>query len=160
MAHHLSPAMRHLSLVLASGLLAVAFAAPVSAQTAAVPTAPVAADSVVVLAQGAFVDKGGQTTHGSYRIERTAAGLRLVLSDDFSTTDGPDLHVILTPTTVADAGNRNVVIEGVTEIVAPLASQRGGQTYALREGLDLAAFETVAIHCIRYKHLYGAAPLR
>ena len=64
------------------------------------------------------------------------------------------------PPCATDAPGCASRIDGATEVVAPLASQRGGQAYALHDGLDLIASETVAIHCIRYKHLYGAAPLR
>ena len=45
-----------------------------------------------VLAQGQFVDKGGQQTSGSFRLERAGGDLRLILEDDFRTDEGPDLH--------------------------------------------------------------------
>ena len=56
-----------------------------------------------VVATGRFTDKEGQHTSGTYRIERVEEDLRLVLSDDFKTDKGPDLHVVLSPTTALDA---------------------------------------------------------
>ena len=112
-----------------------------------------------VIARGQFVDKGGQHTSGSYTIERIGADLQLILGDDFRTDEGPDLHVVLTPTKVADAGNDNAMVEGA-EIVGALALQAGKQVYDLRDDLSVEQFHSVVIHCIEYSHLYGAAPVQ
>ena len=120
--------------------------------------APPATD--VVLAQAMFADRGGQATRGTYRIERTASGdLRLVLADDFKTDGGPDLHVVLSPTPFADAGNANALAGGAARIVAPLMHTSGGQVYDLPDDLDLAPFRSVLVHCVQFRHLFGAAPL-
>lgn len=111
-----------------------------------------------VLARAMFVDKGGQSTDGFYRIERTAAGdLRLVLENDFQTDAGPDLHVLLSPLPVDEAGNGNANGPGA-RIVAPLMHTSGGQVYDLPDDLPLASFQSVLIHCVQFSHLFGAAP--
>lgn len=111
----------------------------------------------VVVASGAFVDKGGQMTSGAYRIERAGADLRLVLDSTFRTDDGPDLHVVLSPLAVAEAGNRNATDGG--RIVAPLKAERGPQLFDLPDDLDVGAYRSVLVHCVQYRHLFGAAPL-
>lgn len=104
------------------------------------------------------MDKGGQHTSGSYRIERSGEDLRLVLSDDFQTDEGPDLHLVLSPTGVAEAENESAMAEGAL-VVSALRSLAGGQTYDLRDDLELEAFRSVVVHCIEFTHLYGAAEL-
>ena len=116
------------------------------------------AEEATVVAEGSFVDKGGQQTLGSYRIERVGEDLRLVLSEDFRTDDGPDLHVVLSPTEVAAAENETAMAEGA-EVVSPLQALTGAQTYDLQDDLDLGVLRSVAIHCIEFTHLYGAAAL-
>lgn len=111
-----------------------------------------------IIASGSFTDKGGQETSGAYRIEDTGAGLRLVLSEAFRTDWGPDLHVVLTPTGTPEADNDNVMVTGA-HVVDELQSRSGAQTYELEADLDLSPFRSVIIHCIRFTHLYGAAPL-
>ncbi len=111
----------------------------------------------MLLYTGSFVDKGGQKTSGGYRIERSADGLRLVLDNAFRTDDAPDLHVVLSPLPVDAAGNTNAT-EG-SAIVASLKARGGVQLYPLSDSLDLTRYKSVLIHCVRYRHLFGAAPL-
>ena len=110
-----------------------------------------------LVASGGFVNKGGQTTRGAYRIERASGDLRLVLTDDFMTDDAPDLRVLLSPLTVATAENGNANTASL--IVAPLMARRGVQVYDLPDDLDLARFQSVLVHCVTYRHLFGAAPV-
>lgn len=111
-----------------------------------------------IIASGSFTDKGGQETRGAYRIEDTGEGLRLVLSEAFRTDRGPDLHVVLTPTGAPEADNDNVMVTGA-HVVDELQSRSGAQIYELEADLDLSPFRSVIVHCIRFTHLYGAAPL-
>ena len=123
-------------------------------------TSPTRADTGrVEIATGTFVDKGGQHTAGAFVVERMGEDLRLILGDDFRTDEGPDLHLVLSPTTVADAVNDNAMAEGA-EVVGKLAQQTGRQVYDLRDDLMLDRYNSVLIHCIEFSHLYGAAPLR
>jgi hypothetical protein len=111
------------------------------------------------IAHGSFVDKGGQQTSGSYRILRAGDDLRLVLSEDFRTDEGPDLHVILSPTVVEEAVNENALAEGA-EVVGLLESFAGEQVYDLSVALDVLQYRSVLIHCVEFSHLYGAAPVQ
>ncbi len=120
--------------------------------------ASVVAEPADIIASGSFADKGGQKTSGAYRIEDTGEGLRLALSETFRTDWGPDLHVVLTPTGAPEADDDNAMAAGA-HVVDELQSRSGAQTYELEADLDLSAFQSVVIHCIRFTHLYGAAPL-
>lgn len=139
-------------------LLLPACSRPEADSAAETATHAAAADAVAI-ASGRFVAKGGQQTSGSFFLERVGADLRLVLSDDFRTDEGPDLHVVLTPTRVAEADNDNAMAEGA-EVVGKLAKQAGEQVYDLRDNLRLEQYNAVVIHCIEFSHLYGAAALR
>ena len=112
------------------------------------------------IATGRFVSKGGQETTGTFRIVRVEDDLRLMLDDDFVTDEGPDLHVILSPTKTATASGDNAMADETAQVVAPLSSLSGAQQFDLPDDIDLRSFQSVLIHCIRFSHLYGAAPLR
>ena len=107
---------------------------------------------------GAFVNKGGETTGGAYRIEQAEGSRVLVLDDAFFTGSAPDLHVVLSPLTVEAAGNGNAT-DG-SAILAPLKARTGLQRYPLPDSIDLGRYQSVLIHCVQYRHLFGAAPLR
>lgn len=111
-----------------------------------------------VLANGSFEGKEGIATSGSYRIERENGNLQLVLGSDFQTEDGPDLHVVLSPTPSDKATGENVM-EETTVTVGALDALEGEQTYDLQDDLALDPLESVAIHCIQFSHLYGVANL-
>lgn len=108
--------------------------------------------------QGSFADKGGQQTSGTFRIERHGKDLQLILSDDFQTGKGPDLHIVLSPTP-ADLVDSDTAMATGALIIEPLKSPSGSQTYHLPADVDLKTFGSVLVHCVKYTHLYGAAPL-
>ena len=115
--------------------------------------------STNVIASGTFTDKGGQHTSGTFRIEKAGDQLTLILSEDFRTDEGPDLHVVLTPTETNRTENENAMAEGNARVIAPLESLSGEQQYELPANVDLSQYKSVVIHCIEFTHLYGAAPL-
>jgi hypothetical protein len=127
-----------------------------SSSTSAATPAGASADTV--LASSRFIDRGGQNTSGGVQIERAGDTLRLVLTDDFETNDGPDLHVVLSPIDTAAAEGANAMADGAARIVGSLTSLSGAQALGL-PNTDLSQFQSVLIHCIKYDHLYGAAPL-
>ena len=156
MKHRLSGIL--LSMLVCGACLALAACGGGASASADASSSDEIAESADIVASGSFTDKGGQETSGAYQIEDTGAGLRLVLSETFRTDWGPDLHVVLTPTGTAEADNDNVMVTGA-HVVGELQSRSGAQTYALEADLDISHFQSVIIHCIRFTHLYGAAPL-
>lgn len=94
---------------------------------------------------------------GSFRIDQRADGAYLVLSDDFKTRRGPDLKIFL-HTAEAGAVTGGNAAQG--KLVSVLESRKGAQEYKLPAGIDLAAFQSVVIHCERFSKLWGAGNLR
>lgn len=113
----------------------------------------------VVLAEGSFEGKEGISTSGTYQIERSGQNLRLVLGESFRTEPGPDLYLVLSSKSPDEATGENVM-EGRALKVDSLRSLEGPRSYDLPDDLDLEAFSSVAIQCIKYSHLYGTAKLR
>jgi hypothetical protein len=94
-------------------------------------------------ASGTFNGVEGERVRGSVEVTETA----VKLSANFNTTSGPDLYVYL--------GNDNP-----TKIIAVLKKNKGSQTYALPEGIDLSKYSSVFIHCKKYNHTFGKASIR
>jgi hypothetical protein len=111
-----------------------------------------------LMASGTFVNKGGQETSGTYRLERAGDYRRLLLQNDFQTDDGPDLHVVLSPLPAEDLDSENATANGAA-VLDSLSALQGKQVYYLPDTLDLEGYRSVLIHCVDMSHLYGAAPL-
>lgn len=97
-------------------------------------------------------------TSGSYSIMDSAGTKILLLHNDFSVAEGPDLHIVLSPKELSTLTNGNAM-DGAT-IVAPLKSKTGEQRYDLSDTIDLEGFYSLIIHCIEYSHLFGGAELK
>jgi len=86
-------------------------------------------------------------TSGSAKIKTKSNQKVVVLSSDFQTEEGPDLHVYLASDTSAvdftDLGS--------------LESFSGKQTYEIPEEVSLEAQPMVLIYCQKYSHLFGYA---
>lgn len=111
-----------------------------------------------VLATGTFEGKEEISTSGTYEIGRSDEDLVLTLSENFQTQSGPDLYVVLSPKAVDDATGDNVM-EGAAQRIDSLHALSGEQHYDLADDLNLESFNSVAIQCVQYSHLYGAADL-
>jgi hypothetical protein len=106
-----------------------------------------------------FTGKEGMAVQGTYHIEDHDGVLRLILDDAFKSDDGPDLHVVLSPVAPGEVSGSTAMAEGKALVVGKLGSLAGAQTYDLPDDLDFAAYRSVLIQCIKYSHLYAAAPL-
>ncbi|MFD7026233.1 DM13 domain-containing protein [Promicromonospora sukumoe] len=78
------------------------------------------------------------------------SGSEIVLSG-YSSDEGPDLHVYLTN------GTDEAAVAAGTEIDV-VAFDEASQTFAL-DGVDVAGYDTVVIHCDKAKAVFGAAAL-
>ncbi|MFI2362426.1 DM13 domain-containing protein [Promicromonospora sp. NPDC019610] len=95
---------------------------------------------------GDFEGLNDKSVAGSVDVSAT----EVVLSG-FSSDEGPDLHVYLT-----DGTESADVAAGVE--VDLVAFDEADQTFAL-DGVDVADYDTVVIHCDKAKAVFGAAPL-
>lgn len=108
-----------------------------------------AVDSMAVVnVKGSFMGVSGESVSGTAKIITTDGNSSLVL-DQFSTNNGPDLHVYLskqaTPKDFIDLGS--------------LKSIRGTQVYEINEKSDLTEYKYALIHCQQFNHLFGSALL-
>lgn len=105
----------------------------------------------VVVAAGMFRDGApGHHGKGTARLGRDASGKAFLVLEDFSVTNGPDLHVILGPT--ADGGGDGLDLGG-------LKATDGTFSYEVPEGTDLAAFRSVTIFCKSFPTVFAVATL-
>ena len=95
---------------------------------------------------------------GSYRFVEENGRTFLVLDEKFSTKKAPDLKLFLTNRPLAEANGRNAADGAV--LIAKLKTNKGGQRYALPEGVDVSEFTTLLLHCERYSKLWAGASLR
>ena len=100
--------------------------------------------------------KKAQTIHGTWSIVEKDDGHYLVLSEDFKTRKAPDLKLILSNFSTAEAHNKNALMGGV--VIAPLKSAKGEQSYKLPD--NFSEFQTLLLHCEKYSKLWGVAQLK
>ena len=110
---------------------------------------------IIVEASGSFIDRS-HPTEGSARVLGDGSGLRFLRLEDFRTDNGPDLNVYLSaapPDAPAGAFDDDFVDLG------DLKGNVGSQNYEIPAGLDLDRYSTVAIWCVRFGVVFGAADL-
>ena len=97
------------------------------------------------------------------RQNKQSKQVQFQLGNDFSTTNGPDLYIIFSPQK-ASSLNDNNAMRGAIKIgrlkrKALWGKLTGPITLNLPNNLDLAKYKSVAIHCVRYSHLWSVSPL-
>ena len=110
---------------------------------------------IIVEAAGSFVSRS-HPTEGSARVLGDGSGVRFLRLEDFRTDNGPDLNVYLSaapPDAPAGAFDDDFVDLG------DLKGNVGSQNYEIPAGLDLDRYSTVAIWCVRFGVVFGAADL-
>ena len=128
--------------------------------TAARPgAAGVTSGSPVVLKQGDFRDadrfhKGA----GRATIYRGPDGVHLLRLEDFNVTNGPGLHIILTPD--PDPQNREEVHAAGYVDLGSLKGNVGNQNYPVPDDVNIGAIGSVVIYCAPFHVIFSVAPLR
>lgn len=111
------------------------------------------------LASGRFVSHEHDTT-GTVRIVELPDGRRILRLENFSTLNGPDLHVWLTDAPVLDGRDGWFVFDdGDYVSLGRLKANNGNQNYAVPPGADLSKLTSVSIWCDRFNVSFGAAAL-
>ncbi len=112
---------------------------------------PVQSSGPKVLASGSIRD-GAPGHHGSGNVTLglDASGKAFLVFEDFSVTNGPDLHVILS--TSPDGGG-----EGLD--LGELKATDGNFNYAIPDGTDLSKFTSVTIWCASFPTVFAVATL-
>lgn len=145
-------------MISAVGAVTLAVMAP-TAPAAALQEAGVSEDATSakkVLHNGVWTKKSFKVS-GEWSIYEQDGKTYVKLSDDFRTRGAPDLKIFLSPLAASEANGRNATDGAV--LVAPLSSNAGAQIYEAPAGVDIAAFNSILIHCEQYSKLWSAADL-
>lgn len=98
-------------------------------------------------------------TSGRASIYRMPDGKRYLRLTDFTTSNGPDVHVVLAES--GDQGLTKDFVKGeLTSVeLGPLKANQGDQNYDLPDSVDLKKFDAVVIYCEQFHAVFGLARL-
>ncbi|MET9958292.1 DM13 domain-containing protein [Streptomyces sp. NPDC006326] len=113
----------------------------------------------VTVAEGAFISHEHSTT-GTVKVVRLADGTHTLRIEGLDTSNGPDLHVLLSDAPVkSGTGGWRVFDDGAYVDLARLKGNKGDQNYPLPADVDWSAYPSVSIWCDRFDVSFGAAAL-
>ena len=98
-------------------------------------------------------------TSGRASVYQTPDGKRALRLTNFTTSNDPDVHVVLAQS--ADANLNQDIVKGELDRVevGQLKANEGDQNYALPESADLNKYDAVVIYCERFHAVFGVAKL-
>lgn len=117
---------------------------------------PMPADQPTVIAQGQFKDADSfHQGAGIATIYQLPEGELVLRFEDFSATNGPDLHVLLAenpaPTSSSDLGTYLDL--------GSLKGNIGNQNYDIPAGTDLSQYKSVVVYCKPFHVVFATATL-
>jgi hypothetical protein len=122
------------------------------------PPSQAASGSKPLLA-GQFVGEVHKTT-GRATIYQQADGSRVLRLTDFSTSNGPAVHVLLIDGKSTDP-TKDFSLAAVKNVdLGDLKGNQGDQDYRVPSEVDLEHMNTVAIYCERFHANFGTAILQ
>jgi hypothetical protein len=104
--------------------------------------------------EGKIHQTGGRAT-----IYKNKDGKEYLRLSDFTTSNGPDVHVVLVR--AEDKSLEQEIVKGDLEHVevGMLKGNQGDQNYDLPVAVDLNQYQAVAIYCERFHAIFGVARL-
>lgn len=98
-------------------------------------------------------------TSGRATIFKSAEGKQYLRLTNFTTSNGPDLHVVLVR--AEDKALEQEIVKGELDHVelGALKGNQGDQNYDLPGNADLNQYQAVAIYCERFHAIFGVARL-
>jgi len=107
---------------------------------------------------GKLEGKAHQTS-GRATIYKSPDGMQYLRLTDFTTSNGPDVHVILVTTKDA-MDDANFLKDNTDKVeLGKLKGNEGDQNYEIPAGTDLTKFRTVSVYCERFHAIFGVARL-
>jgi len=98
-------------------------------------------------------------TSGRATIYKTADGKEYLRLSDFTTSNGPDVHVLLVRSE-DKALDQEIVKGGLDNVdLGTLKENQGDQNYDLPLNVDLNRYQAVAFYCERFHAIFGVARL-
>lgn len=114
-------------------------------------------DEPIILRQGNFIDidviHGAEGVATVYELED---GSRVLRFEEFRSTNGPDLHVILS--THPDPRSRSQVGDDYIDL-GELRGNVGNQNYTISADVDLSEYNSVVIYCLPFHVVFSTATL-
>jgi hypothetical protein len=107
---------------------------------------------------GRLEGKAHQTS-GRATIYKSPDGKRYLRLTDFSTSNGPDVHIVLAR---SDEANRTQeIVRGQLDSVelGSIKGNQGDQNYDLPASVDLQKYNAAVIYCERFHAVFGLARL-
>ena len=107
---------------------------------------------------GRLQGKAHQTS-GRATIYKASDGKEYLRLTDFTTSNGPDVHVLLARSD--DESLNQEIVKGQLDGVelGPLKGNQGDQNYDLTASVDLQKYNAVVIYCERFHAVFGVARL-
>jgi Electron transfer DM13 len=98
-------------------------------------------------------------TSGRATIYKTPDGKQYLRLTDFSTSNGPDVHVLLARS--EEANLTQEIVKGQLDSVelGSLKGNQGDQNYDLPASVDLQKYNAAVIYCERFHAVFGLARL-
>jgi hypothetical protein len=98
-------------------------------------------------------------TSGRATIYKSPDGKLYLRLTDFTTSNGPDVHVVLARSD--DKGlEQDIVKDGLDDVeLGPLKGNQGDQNYDLPASTDLNAYRATVVYCERFHAVFGLARL-
>jgi len=98
-------------------------------------------------------------TRGRATIYESTEGKRYLRLSNFTTSNGPDVHVVLARS--EDQGLDQEIVKGNLDSVelGSLKGNQGDQNYDLPANADLNQYQAVVIYCERFHAVFGVARL-
>ena len=95
--------------------------------------------------------------NGSWQIVEEDGKTLIRFDKSFKTKGGPDLKIFLSPLSIGDVTGKTATKNAVQ--LGELQSTKGTQDYILPDGVSLADFKSVLVHCEQYSVLWGGGDL-
>jgi hypothetical protein len=98
-------------------------------------------------------------TSGRATVYKAADGTEYLRLSDFSTSNGPDVHVVLSRS--EDANLQQEIVKGQLDRIelGALKGNQGDQNYDVPASVDLGRYDAVVIYCERFHAVFGVAKL-
>jgi len=121
------------------------------------PAAENSSSNVQALESGSF-HSILHPTQGTATIYRVGDGSRVLRFTNFSTSNGPDVHIYMVA--ADDANDAATVLHAGFIDLGSIKGNVGDQNYALGSDVDLSKYRAVSVWCKRFSVNFGTAPLR
>jgi len=98
-------------------------------------------------------------TSGRATIYQTSDGEQYLRLTDFTTSNGPDVHVLLARSDDENLGQEIVKSQLDSVELGSLKGNQGDQNYDLPASVDLQKYNAAIIYCERFHAIFGVARL-